>query len=384
MPGKYNVYAPPKALVAPLDWGLGHATRCIPIIRHLLAKGWEVWLAGEQPVQSLLQAEFPNLPWLPLDGYRVSYGATGWGTALSLARQVPRLVRSIRAEQQWLQHQMSIHRFHLVVSDNRYGLYHPAAYCIFLGHQLQLQTPLGLGKHLMRRLQYRFINRFDACWVPDFPGAVSLAGSLSHPEQLPAIPVRHTGPLSRLEQPAAAPAQPYVLLLVSGPEPQRSLLEALFLQQAATIPRSFVLVRGLPGRCRIPAVAANIEVYNHLPAAALQDKMAAASLVVCRSGYSTIMDLAAMDKKSILIPTPAQTEQQYLARHLQQQGFAMWCSQAGFNLNKALKDASLFAFRAWPQTPASLLQQALDLDCTLALAGKVIFEKEFSIESAHP
>lgn len=376
-----NATKAPRALVAPLDWGIGHATRCIPIIKGLLDRGWEVWLAGEPPVQTLLQAEFPNLPWLPLKGYRVRYGANGAHTVIALGRQVPRLWAAIKEEHHWLQQQMVAHHFDLVVSDNRYGLYHPEARCIFLGHQLAIQTPFGLGKRLLRILQYRFINRFDACWVPDFAGAVSLAGSLSHPEQIPAVPVCYTGPLSRFLK-GQVDEQPFVLLLVSGPEPQRSLLEAALLQQAAAIPRSFVLVRGLPGQSQLPIVAPNVGMYNHLPSEQLGNLIAAASLVVCRSGYSSVMDLAALGKKSILVPTPAQTEQQYLARHLQEQGFAMWCPQRGFNLNKALRAADGFVYKPWPQAPAHLLEQALDLDCGHALKGKAFTEKKISIESA--
>lgn len=350
---------PKRVLLAPLDWGLGHATRCIPIIHQLLQHGHEVWLAGEGPVQALLQAEFPALSFLPLRGYRVRYGRSAAGTTLLLLLQAPSMLRSICREQRWLQQTMQSFHFDIVISDNRYGLYHPDAYCVFLTHQLQIKAPTPFLKKWLRHLNYRYINRFNACWIPDHKEQGSLAGKLSHPKQTPAIPVCYTGPLSRFAAQASAPAGGHLLILLSGPEPQRSMLEKKLLLQAAAINTPVHLVRGLPKEKTLPEVPAHITVHNHLSALELQKTMSQAALVVCRSGYSTVMDLAALGKKSILIPTPGQTEQQYLARHLEQQGFAPWSRQERFNLQEALAVAATFSYRLPRAAEHSLLTDAL-------------------------
>lgn len=368
---------PKKVLVAPLDWGLGHATRCIPLVHALLRRGCSVYLAGEPPVQSLLQAEFPNLPWLPLKGYRVRYGRTAPGTALRLAAQLPRLVQAIRYEHRWLHRQVLQHGFDLVISDNRYGLYHPGVYSIFVGHQLQVQTPWPAATRWMQQVHYRFIRHFHACWVPDFPGEPNLSGLLAHPPRMPAVPTWYIGPLSRMQGRKAAGDQTFILLLLSGPEPQRGILEEKLVRQASAIDHNFILVRGLPGATALPRLPHNIQAYNHLDTPALQRLLQQAMVVVCRSGYSTVMDLAAVAQKSILVPTPGQTEQQYLARHLQ--GLAICRRQVDLDLGEALQAAMTFTYRPWPRQNDSLLQQALNQLFEQLATTPVRTEKEYRI-----
>lgn len=338
---------PKRVLVAPLDWGLGHATRCVPIIRGLLQRGAQVWLAGEGAVQVLLQAEFPNLPFLPLEGYRVTYGQSGTGTQLRLLRQLPRILSAIRHENNWLQTAMEQYGFDVVISDNRYGLYHPAVESVFITHQLQIRSPFAFFSPLLLQAHYRLIQKFDACWVPDVMDKNGLAEALSHPSRLPHLPTRYIGWLSRMQPNGEQETGP-VLVLLSGPEPQRSLLEQIILAQCSEAGQPLVLVRGLPGNETLPSAPPNLAIYNHLPASALAQHLNSAAFVIARSGYSTIMDLAALHKKSILIPTPGQTEQTYLARHLQQQGLALLQNQQHFNLKDALQKAAAFAYRPFP------------------------------------
>ena len=213
-----------RVLIAPLDWGLGHATRCIPIVRQLQARGLQVFLAGEGAVQSLLQAEFPELPFLHLEGYRVQYGSNATTTMWQLLRQIPQIKAAIRNEKAWLSQMLMRYRFDAVISDNRYGLYHPGTYAVLLTHQLRIQAPTEGAAHLLQWMHYRYIQKFSACWVPDVPGTPSLAGALSHPGSMPRLPVQYIGPISRFipsstQQVSSGP----LLLLLSGPEPQRSI-----------------------------------------------------------------------------------------------------------------------------------------------------------------
>lgn len=358
---------PKRVLVAPLDWGLGHATRCIPIIHALLQQGFEVWLAGEGAIRALLQQEFPQLPFLPLRGYRIQYGRSAAGTFFKLLLQLPALLRSIRREHHWLKKAMYKHAFDAIISDNRYGLYHAGTYNIFITHQLQIKAPLSFLENWLRTVHYRRISKYHACWVPDSACHASLGGQLSHPKKMPPVFTRHIGPLSRMKKKGQA-KENGLLLLVSGPEPQRTLFEQKLLQQSAILKMPITLVRGLPGTKSLPQVPPHVTVHNHLTATALQKVMQNAAFVICRSGYSTLMDLAALNKKSILIPTPGQTEQAYLARHLQQLGLAPWHRQAYFNLKEALENAAQFPYRPFAPLPDLLTPAVEDLSNRLEKA----------------
>ena len=339
-----HLSASPKVLVAPLDWGLGHATRCIPIIRELLAQGCSVLLAGERKTKALLQLEFPELPFLELPGYRIEYASSGWGLAVKIVAQIPKLLTAIKEEQAWLLKVVEEEKIDAVIADNRYGLYCENIRSVFLTHQLLIKTPVKIAEDLLQELNYQYINKFDECWVPDTEGENNLAGVLSHPSELPAVPLHYLGILSRFHQGQEKVEGSYLLLLLSGPEPQRTLLENQLIEELKEYTKPVVLIRGLPEDAEVIEVNENVTVYPHLPAALLEEKIKNASLVISRCGYSTVMDLAVLNKKSILIPTPGQTEQEYLAKHLMQRNLALCIEQHKFRLKNALALCESFPY----------------------------------------
>jgi uncharacterized protein (TIGR00661 family) len=326
-----------RILVAPLDWGLGHTTRCIPIIRKLINDGNEVFLAGEGSQETILRTEFPDLPFLQLPGYRIRYGRTAAGLTLQMIRQVKKIRTSIKAENEWLQKNAEEYQFDAVVSDNRYGLYHEQLNCIFMTHQLHIKTGLGnWSERIIQNRNYHYINRFKCCWVPDQENANNLAGELSHPKKLPAVPVHYIGPVSRFKINNTEKTKDHLVILLSGPEPQRSILEEIMLPQLYDYNGTVTMVRGLPGSLTIIPSTEKLTIYNHLPASALNDELAKASLVIARSGYSTVMDLYCLNKKAILIPTPGQAEQQYLADYLSNKKLFTSVPQRSFSLERVL------------------------------------------------
>ena len=343
-----------RILVAPLDWGLGHATRCVPLIRCLRSLGAEPVIAAGGAPARLLRAEFPSLEWVDLEGYGVRYASRRWLLAWTMGRQIPKILSRIQHENQRLRILVEERRIDGLISDNRFGLHHPTLPTVFLTHQLRIRTGMGrLADDALQRLNYRYINRFSECWVPDSPEAPGLAGALSHPAKLPRVPVRYVGPLSRMMAGQSSGGSG-LLVLLSGPEPQRSLLESLIMAQLRATGRPATLVRGLPGEAAIPDPDPSVRVFNHLPAAELQQELQRAEWILARSGYSTVMDLAALGKKSILIPTPGQTEQEYLARHLMAAGWAYTTNQQGFNLEQALTAAQEFDYRPFPLASSQL------------------------------
>jgi uncharacterized protein (TIGR00661 family) len=335
----------PNILIAPLDWGLGHATRCIPVIHAMIRKNCNVLIAGEGKIKNLLYAEFPHLRFIDLAGYRIRYSRTSRMLPLQIAKQIPKIISTIQYENERLKEIVKEHKIDGIISDNRYGFYHPGVPSVFMTHQLRIQTPFGkIADHFLQKINYSYINRFSECWVPDNENQWSLAGNLSHPQNKPSVPLKYLGPLSRFHK-TTTPAEKHVLILLSGPEPQRTILENLLIQQLSSYKGLVTLVRGLPeedGGWKLPS---NISVYNHLPAEELNQKMNAASVVISRCGYSTVMDLAALKKKSILIPTPGQTEQEYLAKHLMKNNFAFCVDQKKFRLKNALELGSQFNYQ---------------------------------------
>lgn len=349
-----------RILVAPLDWGLGHATRCIPVIYELLKQDCEVWLAGEGSQEALLKQEFPGLSFLPLQGYRVNYGRSAAGTIWNILIQSRKIIRAIRAENAWLKRMAEKLQFDAVISDNRYGLYHSTIPCVFITHQLNIKSSLGKWtERLLQKRNYKYINRFNECWVPDSAGKNDLAGELSHPQKKPAIPGHYTGSLSRFKKTRTEEKKDHLLIILSGPEPQRRIFENKIIEEIAHYRGTATVVRGLPGTTTIIPSTNTLEFYNHLPAEELNKEMNKAEYVISRSGYSTIMDIAQLQKKSILIPTPGQTEQEYLARYLQGKKMAVNISQNSFSLSSALQAAKNFSYSFTDSENKNNLQEVI-------------------------
>jgi uncharacterized protein (TIGR00661 family) len=340
---KFNIHT---VLVAPLDWGLGHATRCIPLIRALQSAGYNVLIGSDGPQKVLLKKEFPSLPILTLKGYNIRYTKTKWLLPLKLLSQLPKMYAAIQYEHNWLDTAIDKYKIDLVLSDNRFGLHSSKIPCIFITHQLTIKAPFPWLEKRVQKINYAQINQFIACWVPDVPGEINLAGILSHPTTLPKIPVYYMGILSRFErdeQEVMGKKYDYCII-ISGPEPQRTVLENKIILDSSTIEGNILLVRGKPGNADEIQVSPNVEVKNHLSGTELQQAFNSSKYIISRSGYTTVMELLSLQRKSILLPTPGQTEQEYLAERLLQQGWCFTLSQDKFNLLAATKAADEFSY----------------------------------------
>jgi UDP:flavonoid glycosyltransferase YjiC (YdhE family) len=333
-----------RILVAPLNWGLGHATRCIPIIRLLLERGVQVYLASDGEALRLLKAEFPDLPAMELPSYRIRYGHGNM--VLNIGRQLPRLVYAIRAEQWATERLVSEYGIQGIISDNRYGCFSKHTRNVLMTHQLNLRVP-GWGlQWCANKILGVALRKFQTIWVPDLPGAVNLSGALSHGPELPHPDVQYIGLLSRMR---VFPQElEYDLAFVlSGPEPQRSFLEQRLMEQAVGLPYRCIFVQGKMRSREHYFESDQVEVVSHLTTSDLNRILLASAVVVCRSGYSSMMDLAVLNKKAILIPTPGQTEQEYLADLWEEAGCFAVQSQENIDLEKgmeAVKDT-------WPLDP---------------------------------
>jgi uncharacterized protein (TIGR00661 family) len=337
-----------KILVVPLDWGLGHATRCIPLIKEFLANGCEVIIAAETATKSLLEHEFQQLTFIPLEGYGISYSKKRHWLPLKIIFQVPRLLLGIYEEHRWVKKVVKKYSIDAIIADNRFGLYHSDVPSVYITHQLLIKTGSSFSERIVQNIHFWVIKKYTSCWIPDFDGKDNIAGELSHPLKRPPN-TSYIGCLSRFEKKDIKGKKYDLLMLVSGPEPQRTIFEKLLLQQLKSYTGNVLLVRGLPGikeKEEKIEIAQNFQlvIKNHLSAQELNEAMLHAGLVISRSGYSTIMDLIRLKQKAILVPTPGQTEQEYLAWHLMKQDFFYATSQEGFTLTDALNQARDFPF----------------------------------------
>lgn len=307
--------------------------RCIPIISALERKGVEVFLASDGVALHLLRAEFPHLPSFELPSYKIRYDSANM--VLNIGRQLPRILYAVRTEQWTTERLVREHSIEGIISDNRYGCFSRLAKSVVLTHQLHLRVPGHSLQWAANRVLRLALGRFDAVWVPDAADGQNLSGDLSHPP-LASHSVRYIGPLSRLF-PQQHEREYDVAVVLSGPEPQRSILETRLLEQAMLLPQKFIFVQGKTQSKAHHFVTENVEVVSYLTSGELNRVLAASHRVVCRAGYSSVMDLAAIGKKAILIPTPGQTEQEYLAEYLGQKKLFLTQSQEKIDLEGGLK-----------------------------------------------
>ena len=335
----------PRILIAPLDWGLGHATRCIPVISFLVQQNCIVFVAAEGRAKTLLQKEFPDVQFIGLKGYRIQYSRYKFWMPAKLLLQLPKLIYRIYAENRWLKKSVKALRINAVISDNRMGLFHKRIRCVYITHQLTIKTGVRFTESIAQKIHYHFTNKFTACWVPDAKGALNLAGALSHPAILPKVPVIYLGPLSRFEK-KKVESKYDLCIILSGPEPQRTVFEKIILKDLHKVEGKVCLVRGLPGETRtLQLNNSSIEIKNHLPADELNYIILQSKIIISRCGYSTVMDLVKLQKKAVLIPTPGQTEQEYLAKYLHAQQLFYCINQHDFSLQEAIKNVISFEFK---------------------------------------
>ena len=320
-----------RILVAPLDWGIGHATRCIPIIKALIKHNYKVILAADSRPLHLLSNEFPNLEIIRFGGYNIKY-AKYLPMSISMLLQAPKLLLKIKKENSLLTEIIKDYNIDGVISDNRFGLYSKTVPCAFITHQLEIQSPYF--KDSIQNFNYKYINKYDACWVMDNK-AINLAGELSQPNTLPDN-TTYIGVQSRFEKEEIEKKYDF-LALVSGPEPQRTILEKGLVNALKDRTEKSLIVLGKP-ELNTNEQLGNLTLKSHLNAKELNTAILQSELIFCRPGYSTVMDLAKLEKKAIFIPTPGQTEQEYLAANFMQKGMCYAQKQADFDFDIAIQE----------------------------------------------
>lgn len=305
-----------KILICPLNWGLGHATRCVPLIRKFMNEGHEVVIAVDGFPLELLKQQFPSFQFIELPSYRVRY-SSGKSQIPAMLGNLPFIAFGVYKEHRWLQRLIKTEHFDQIISDNRFGLWNKNLNSVYITHQLMIKMPTSLKflEPIAWYLHRAFILRYNECWIPDSEGDENLSGDLSHLYPFPPN-YRFVGVLSRFQGLENTPPSTDfdVVAIVSGIEPQRSIFENQITERFRNSDKNVLILRGKPQQNTVTEKSGNITLVSHL-----EDKQLAAILkgtdkIICRSGYSGIMDLKTLNclHKTEFSPTPGQTEQEYL------------------------------------------------------------------------
>ena len=315
---------PRRILISPLDWGLGHASRIIPLIDKHLELGDNVIIAGSGMSLNLLKKHFPQLHSIEIPSFTMKYSA-GNSQVWAVAKSFPRLIYYSIREHKALKRIVNEENIDFIISDNRFGLFHKTVPSAYITHQILIKLPKGWAwmEPFVAFVHRCIINRFTECWVPDFEDvSESLAGELSHPAIMPRK-VRYIGALSRFNELGVRSEElgvrNLVLAILSGAEPQRTIFEnELFISLQNNTSENIILIQGKVEAEQKVSKVGKVTVYNYMSTEELQEYILKADKIICRSGYSSIMDLHALDKlqNATLIPTPGQTEQEYLAEYI--------------------------------------------------------------------
>jgi UDP-N-acetylglucosamine:LPS N-acetylglucosamine transferase len=338
--------------VAPLDWGLGHATRCIPIIHEFLNRSVEVQIASSGKALALLRQEFPTLKFHELVSYKATY-SDRLSFMLKILFQMPKFLWTIKREHQQIEQIIKNENMDWVIADNRYGCWSSQIPSVLITHQINILMPPA-WKWLEGVINYgnhRQIKKFTQCWIPDFPNGITRR--MTYPGNLK---TKFIGMISRFNT-WKLPLKREILFLLSGPETQLSIFETKVREEIRrTGCKNYFMVKGKPGTMD----ESTENEADHLPAGELNELILSTQLVISRPGYTTIMDLWKLGKKAIFIPTPGQTEQEYLAKQLKVNGIAFCQNQDEFDLSLALTESKKYkGFEGYPASP-NLLARAID------------------------
>ena len=304
-----------KILISPLDWGLGHASRIIPIINILQKKQNEIIIAANGNTKNFLQTYFPDLKFIDIPDYKITYSQKK--IILKLILQIPKIIITIHREHKALKKIIKIEKINYVISDNRYGLWNKKIKSIFITHQINIKLPksLKIFEKLLYKINKKLIEQFDYCLIPDEPNS-AFTGELTNKHVLPDN-ARFIGLLSRfLDTKNTQPTKNKkydIFVILSGAEPQKTEFLNLIINKFINTDFKVLIISGTINKKQ--RKINNISIMHHLNDTEFVNAVKNTPYIISRAGYTTIMDLTVLQKSAILIPTPGQTEQEYLAQN---------------------------------------------------------------------
>lgn len=341
-------------LICPLEWGLGHAARMIPLARKLMDRNCRIFIGSGQRHLALFRAEFNGVTLIDFAGFSPYY-SKHLPQYLAMLFRTPSLIYHIIREHYRLRQIIDDHNIDIVISDNRLGLWNKSITSVYVTHipRIPFPRPWKIFE-LAGILVHRWVMaKYDHCIIPDVPGNTNLSGKLSHGLKLPGN-VRYTGIISRFDIPDQNTGNfnfPHNTIILSGPEPQRSIFRQKILQALNDSEITTVVLEGRPDKDMNGRKDGNFLYYSHLPASQMKELLSTSNFIVSRSGYTTIMDLVFLNRSALLVPTPGQTEQEYLAEYLAGKGWFHTATQKNITRNLKLSDQL-------PDLPVSIIRES--------------------------
>ena len=312
-----------KVLVAVLNWGLGHATRCIPVIRSLQQQNFQPVIASDGKALSFLKNEFPELVSYELKPLHITYGSRS-------AFNFPYLmVKSLFWNVQLKKDAALVHSIHKnegltgIISDGRPYAYHRDVPSAYITHQLQVKS--SIFSELSTVIHRQLIRRFDECWVPDIAPPHNICGPMSQWKNAD-IALRYIGFPSDLTVQKRTSEYDHAAI-IAGAEPERTTLEKRLIACFRELAGKNIILAGSKERSS-EKISDNLELIGMASRAEVEQVISQSDTLVVRGGYSTIMDLIKLQRTALLVPTPGQTEQLYLAKHLKRHHYFDRVSQA--------------------------------------------------------
>lgn len=328
-----------KILYAVLNWGLGHSTRSLPILRELV-KNNDVTVLSTGRSMELLRSELPGIKFIDHPDYSVKYTKRGGLLMLSLFLQLPKILFRLREEHKFTEKLVVEHRFDMIVSDNRYGIYSKIIPSYFITHQIRFKLTPGLEKlefisEYFNKLYFRHYNKI---FIPDEEKDSNLSGDLSHGiKRINSSKLFYTGILADMNF-DNEPVRSDYLIIISGPEPQRSIFEKKAIEQSSSLNGKIIIVCGKTESSGVRTIG-NTEIYDHASREMIYSMMKGTNMIISRPGYSSVMEIVSMNKKALFIPTPGQTEQEYLGRYFKEKGYFHSVQQKNMDLEKDILTA---------------------------------------------
>ena len=311
---------------------MGHATRCIPIINALIKANFEPIIASDGNSLILLKKEFPLLKSYTLPSYNIKYSKSGKNLKFKLLLSIPSVISAVKKERKIVAQLIKKENIVGIISDNRFGVYNANIPSVYITHQLVVLSGKTTG--ITSKTHQKIIKNFNECWIPDFRKTPNFTGILGHTApNIDDIKLKYIGVLSRFKY-KKCEIKNKLLVVLSGPEPQRTLLEEKLLLELKNYSGNVLFVRGVLDNKEELASSNNFKIVNYMLSNELEKAINESEIVIARSGYSTIMDLAVLRKKVFFIPTPGQFEQEYLASFIKEQSIAPFSKQQDFSLEK--------------------------------------------------
>ena len=294
-------------------------------------------IASDGMALDLLRKEFPNLQTLELPSYQIEYPRNGAFFKLKMIQNIPKMLRAIGEEKRLVAKWIDQYEIQGIISDNRLGVFSKKVPSVYITHQLNVLT--GNTSKISSRLHHFFIKKYNECWIPDVNRVPNLSGRLGHLKKT-TLKLKYIGPLSRLHK-KELPKKYDLLIMLTGPEPQRSILENQLQNEVSLFEGKVLFIKGIIEPEQKRTEIGNVTYWNFMNSIEIEQAFNESELVLCRSGYSTIMDLVCLEKKAFFIPTPGQFEQEYLAKKLKRNGMAPFSKQEKFKLVK-LQEVQLY------------------------------------------